>query len=90
MKNTNGKCRLSAQTIILTTSFARLWNQASLQAALNIRRYPVACKGRVVVLPSSGLNELTLFDCYCSGLLAEGSAQVLASSLERVETCSFK
>lgn len=34
---------------------------------------------RDVVLPSSGLNELTLFDCYCSGLSAEGSAQVLAS-----------
>lgn len=33
---------------------------------------------RDVVLPNSGLNELTLFDCYCSGLSAEGSAQVLA------------
>lgn len=31
-----------------------------------------------VVLPSSGLDELTLFDCHCSGLSAEGSAQVLA------------
>lgn len=36
MQNTNRKCRLNAQTIILTASFARLWNQASLQAALNV------------------------------------------------------
>lgn len=46
MKNTNGKCRLNAQTIILTASFTRLGSQASLKAALNIRRCPVACKGQ--------------------------------------------
>lgn len=72
MKNTSEKCRLNAQTIILTASFARLWNLASLQAALNI---PCGIQGAGdVVLPSSGLDELTLFHC----LSAQGSAQVLA------------
>lgn len=51
-----------------------------LESSLEHQKIPCGMQGmRVVVLPSSGLNELTLFDCYCSGLSAEGSAQVLAS-----------
>lgn len=89
MQNTNRKCRLNAQTIILTASFARLWNQTSLQAALNIRRYPVACKGQEMWFCQI-LGWMSWHYLIATVVASQLKALLWCLPRERVETRSFR